>query len=397
MYFRFSPEALPYEATPVDNLFLLEYMPQADGRQLSVYLYGLMLCRYPSFDFSSIQDVLNLTDDELLQAFAYWQQQGLVKIVSVDPLEVEYVSPEERARGAVLLPGQYPQLVQAAQSLFAPRSLRPQEIRRMYDWVEVFGLEEEAVLELISHCIERKGEKVSMAYIDTVARAWADDGVRTSAEARKHADNFKKLVGGARDLLKHWNKSRMPTNDELAMYEKWVGEWGFTKEAVLTASRELTKADKPTFAYLNTVLKRMHEMGAHDESSLAGKLAEQSESAELSHEVFSAMDAGRSARPLEREQLLGYLGDGVPKELLLFAAEQSRSKDRPLGYFKKLMNAFKENNVNDIAGAQKYINERETSYKSGKSGRGKSSSAYPQKRYTEKELDHLFINLNEEC
>ncbi len=36
MNIRFSPEAARREMTPVDNLFFLEYMPEADGTFVKV-------------------------------------------------------------------------------------------------------------------------------------------------------------------------------------------------------------------------------------------------------------------------------------------------------------------------------------------------------------------------
>ncbi|NCB31944.1 MAG: hypothetical protein EOM66_11130, partial [Clostridia bacterium] len=218
---RFAREALPLESTPVDNLFILEYMPAASGTQLSVYLYGLMMCRYPAFSDMPIGDALGLSNEEVLQAFAYWQREGLLRILSADPLEVEYVSPSQRSSQPVIVPGKYHQLIQAAQQLFAPRALRAAELRRLYDWIEVYAFEESVVLELISHCLHHKGPRVSMSYMDAVARAWADAGVHTAEDAKAHAAAHEEMTGGAAMILKRWNKSRRPTQDELDLYEKW--------------------------------------------------------------------------------------------------------------------------------------------------------------------------------
>ena len=51
---RFAPEAAKREMTPVDNLFFTEYMPDADGMFVKVYLYGLMQCYHMSLADESI-------------------------------------------------------------------------------------------------------------------------------------------------------------------------------------------------------------------------------------------------------------------------------------------------------------------------------------------------------
>lgn len=392
---RFAREALPLETTPVDNLFILEYMPAANGPQLSVYLYGLMMCRYPAFSEQPIADALGLTEEEVLQAFAYWQREGLLRILCADPLEVEYVAPSQRAVQPMIVPGKYHQLIQAAQQLFAPRALRATELRRLYDWVEVYSFEESAVLELISHCLNRKGPRVSMTYMDAVARAWADAGVHTAEDAKAQAAAHEEMTGGAAMILKRWNKSRRPTVDELELYEKWTKGWGFTSEAILAACPAVTRAERPSFKYLDGILERLYREGTTESSAVARLLDTEDESADLARKVFSRMGMGRAARPLERAQLSGYLEAGLPMDVLLFAAEQAVGKERAFGYLKTLLKEFLEGGVNTPAAAQTHMEARQAALSGGK--RAQSAMDYPQKRYSEEELKHIFVNLDEEA
>lgn len=391
---RFAPEALPLEATPVENLFILEYMPVADGTQLRVYLYGLMLCRYPAFDGDTLTQALSLTQEEVLAAYTHWQREGLVRILSTHPLEVEYMAPSQRASGSMLLPGKYGQLIQAAQTLFAPRTLRPQELRKIYDWVDVFGLSEEAVLELISHCIGRS-PTISIKYMDAVAQAWADAGVRTAAEAKARADAYNALTSGAGAILRRWNKSRAPTEDELTLYELWTKQWGFTPEAILAACPAVTKAERPSFAYLGSVLAAMHDGGLHTEQAVADTMDEDEEGKALSREVFARMGLGNTATLLQRQQLNSFLSAGLPREVMLYAAEQAQNKDRPFGYLKKLLSDFAEQGVLNMEQARAQIERRAQARPAHK--KAADSMDYPQKRYSDEDLQHIFINLNEEA
>ena len=58
MNIRFSPDAARREMTPVDNLFFLHYMPEADGTFVKVYLYGLMQCYHRSLTEVQIGEAL---------------------------------------------------------------------------------------------------------------------------------------------------------------------------------------------------------------------------------------------------------------------------------------------------------------------------------------------------
>jgi hypothetical protein len=75
----FSKELSASGITSVENTFILEYLPVSDGNAVKVYLYGLFLCKNPDNDLF-IEDVatkLNLSKDEILSIFSYWEEFGL--------------------------------------------------------------------------------------------------------------------------------------------------------------------------------------------------------------------------------------------------------------------------------------------------------------------------------
>ena len=80
--------------TLVDNLFINEYLPSATENQIKVYLYGLYLCSNPTSDSSeeNLTAVLGLKPDELYSVFKFWEDNGLLQIISQNPLEVKYLS-----------------------------------------------------------------------------------------------------------------------------------------------------------------------------------------------------------------------------------------------------------------------------------------------------------------
>ena len=56
--------------TVVDNTFLNEFLPQASGNDVKVYLYGLGLCLNPNIEDNTldvVSKVLGLTEDEVIK------------------------------------------------------------------------------------------------------------------------------------------------------------------------------------------------------------------------------------------------------------------------------------------------------------------------------------------
>ena len=172
--------------TPVDNLFFTVFMPEADGTFVKVYLYGLMQCYHGSLADDSIAEQLGITETEVRCAFVYWQARGLVRIVSDEPLTVEYLLAGQPALTEATAV-KYRPFIEAVNALLAPRQLDLREMKAMYDCIELYGLDEATVLELVAYCIEQKGKRVSTNYILAAAQTWMTEyyrllrGVRASA------------------------------------------------------------------------------------------------------------------------------------------------------------------------------------------------------------------------
>ncbi len=133
---------------------------------------------------------------------------------------------------------------QMLQSLFGTRQLSPHDYLRIYDYTDTFGLDKKVVLALVEYCIMQKGRRVSLAYMDKVAQAWAEEeNITTEEKARERIAAGKAAAMGLTRVLKQLGLSgRMPTQDETALFEKWTGSWGFTLDAILTACAQTTAA-----------------------------------------------------------------------------------------------------------------------------------------------------------
>ena len=86
-FLSFDHGAAVYGATPVENMFLLEYLPTAPDDCLRVYLYARLLCVHPELG-GSVSDVaraLRLTDEAVEDAFRFWEREGLVKRLTDRP------------------------------------------------------------------------------------------------------------------------------------------------------------------------------------------------------------------------------------------------------------------------------------------------------------------------
>ena len=400
MNIHFSPEAQKREQTPVDNLFFSEFMPDADGECVKVYLYGLMQCRFPSMGDIGIGEALGLSEGAVRSAFVYWQSKGLVRILKDEPLEVEYLTVEQPAV-TTAVPMKYQAFVRALNELIAPRRFNMNELGHIYDCIETFHLEEKTVLELVSHCMEEKGRNVRVQYILTVAKSWADAGIVTYQQAREYIANANVRRHGATMVLRRWNKRRSPTLDEMALYDSWVKDWGFDDEAILAVCPRLTNTGSPSFEALGDRLRELYEQNKVKAQDIQADSEAISGEREFARMVFARM--GKVSMPTKDEirQLSVFLDgpEGLPREVVLLAAEECADADRPFGKLKTILKDWTERKVRTVEEAQKALSERQAAFQQA-DGRRKARSRNTLLNYAETDparvkVEEITLDLDE--
>ena len=286
-----------YAATPVENQFLLEYMPAAKAEYVKVYLYGLMECGHlgSTMDAARMAQLLNLREEDVLAAYRYWERKGLVRRISDKPPAWQYLSCTQRMlqQPATMVDERYADFCEGLQSLFgSARTLTGGEMSLAYEWVEELGLPEGVVLMMVQHLMTTRGKKFSFKAAEKLALQLREENVLTIEDAETVLSRSMEIMTGCRKVLRRLGQRRDPSEDELDLYYKWVQTWGFSPDAVLAACSE-TVGGKPNFKYLDGVLKGIR--------GRSGALT--------STEDFERMKAENDARIEPLKEVLAALGN----------------------------------------------------------------------------------------
>jgi len=143
------------------------------------------------------------------------------------------------------------------------------------------------------------------------------------------------------------------------------------------------------------VLERLKSKGITDEGAILKTFEAEESSASFSRELFEAMGLARASRPAEREQLFGYLDYGFEPASLIAAASFAASGERPLAFFKRLVSELKEQGIYSLDAVAGYLSAKDK--KTARSTHKLNAADYPQKQYSQKELAHIYVNLDEEA
>ena len=357
-FFSFAEGAGMFDSTPIENLFLMEYLPAAPEGFLRVYLYARMLALHPELggDLEDTARALHMEADEVYAAFAYWERQGLVRRLSDRPPTYELLPVRAEAIAAVNPMERdyyaYRDFNASLQALFGPKLIESHEYRMANEWLNVMGYDQAAVLRLVEFGISRsRSKQPSPASVfkrmDKLAVAWADRGCRTVEDVERAIAQEEDVYPVAQAVLKRFSLRREPTMDELDCAKRWVGEWHYTQEQILEACAETTKSSKPSFAYLDAVLKSRRD----DRSAYWAELSE----------VLRELDA-KQASPspdlLERYARLREAGF-EPGTIRLAAIQCRRRKQTTLKYVEWMLEQWEKEGIYTQQAAEAYIGDLE--------------------------------------
>jgi DnaD/phage-associated family protein len=111
---------------------------------------------------------------------------------------------------------------------------------------------------LIEYCVSR-GHK-SIRYIEKVALAWHDAGIKTVTEARESTGKYHKEYY---DIFKALGvSSHNPITAEIRIMDKWLVTYGFPMDVITEAcTRTILNTAKPTLGYADGILTNWWNSG----------------------------------------------------------------------------------------------------------------------------------------
>jgi len=357
-----------YDVTPVENLFLLEYLPHATGDQVRVYLYALMQCRQKvDCSVEGLARALRMRPEKVLEALRYWEARGLLKGVSDKPPSFEFMN----VRSAMQAGGdQDPayryrdfnrELVEIAQG-----AVRPAQFLQAMEWVEDLNLPTEVVLLLARRTAQRLteengGKPRSAPYLFKVlgetAADWAARDIRTIEKAEAELSRALPEYKTAAKVCDYFNFRRAPTSAEQALARKWLSEWGMTMADIERALKETAASASPSFAYLDGILRRHRESAGH----LAEGIDEEQKIADGLRDALREL--GAQARVLPKSQLdayRGWLEDGFEPEVIARAAARASKRGRhAFESLEEEVQRFASLGIRSIEAADRYNAERD--------------------------------------
>lgn len=269
---KFDSQYHLYDITPIENMFIQQYLVKSPGDYVKVYIYCLNLCYFPNGEanvtYESIALALKLNTEDVQRAMRYWCRLGVMTVESFDEnLDIEMHSSKEMLLSNDVADSfnlyQFREFNNALSDVFSPRILDTQDYILYQDMINIFEVSGEYVIEAVKYAVKTsKSVDIPYKYVEKIIEAWKNDNINTVESLKTYLEKRDSTYKELCTILRYLGMNRAPTIPELNCYKKWTEEYKFSFEAIKEACNATISANSPTIKYLDSILMGLYEKKA---------------------------------------------------------------------------------------------------------------------------------------
>lgn len=235
----FSGEYEKNNVLSINAKFITEYLPEASGDAVRVYLYGLFVCSGTTeLELGDMAKALSLKEEDVIDCFRFWEEYDLVAIISEEPFTVRYLPLSQNGKPHKFKPEKYGEFTAAIQALMPERMISTSEYTAYFNIMEEYSIKPEAMLMICKYCVDIKGNSIGYKYIITVAKDFAYRGIITTELIEKELNDYVARTNDISAILGALGLKRKPEIEDLQLFNKWRKELGYEQRFLLYAAKK---------------------------------------------------------------------------------------------------------------------------------------------------------------
>ena len=277
-----------FSNTLLPDIFFSEYLSEASGDFIKVYLYMFFLSKYDKdIKINDLSKKLVLPVKIIQDAIKYWEDKSLITkkntgyvVNSIQEIELYKLYKPKTALSAEQLQKTAENQKKAKAIDFInnkyfsglmPTTWYP-EIEL---WFKKYSFDEEVMIALFGYCFDKSA--LHKNYVQTVAEAWNKNNIKTFNDLDLYYEKQEKINIIAKTIAKKLGINRNLTQYEYGYIEKWIIDYGFGMDIIEIALKRTTSKVNPTFDYLDKLLTDWHDRGFKTSSDVQEFLSEMKE------------------------------------------------------------------------------------------------------------------------
>ncbi len=265
MKLEHNESSILFSTTPLSDVFFSEYITEAPGDYIKVYLYCLFLSKYSKeIKLNDLSKKLSLPLKTIQDALAYWENAEVITkkgtgfiINNLQEVELHKLySPkvtlskekiENNAKNK-----SRSKIIENINTTFFQGIMSPSWYNDIDLWFRKYEFDEEVMLALFRYCFEKSA--LHKNYISAVAEAWHNNNIKTFNELDNYFYKQEKLNKIKKNIAKKLGLTRKLTQYEEAYIEKWICDFNYPFDVIEIALKKTTSKTNPNFDYLDKMI-----------------------------------------------------------------------------------------------------------------------------------------------
>ena len=262
---KFSSSYQSKNQTLIDNVFITDFLPKAPDLCVKAYLLGLHKCNSADDCENNLEyfaKTLNINEEDVVALFKYWEDMGLVQVLSTNPIEVRFLPITASSSGVRKFQvDKYVNFNIQAQELIGERMIMPNDYADLYNLIEKNHVAENALLAIIKYCVDNKGFNLNPKYVIAVAKDWARENITTLEQVEAKIEELGVVDDKMSMILSQMGTRRKIQLEDKELLNKWLNAYGFELNVILFVVKALkNKKRKLDVNILDDNLTKYFEM-----------------------------------------------------------------------------------------------------------------------------------------
>ncbi|MDR0357300.1 MAG: DnaD domain protein [Clostridiales Family XIII bacterium] len=279
--------------TPVPNIFIAEYLPDAPGNHVKVYLYAFM---YSGINHilsnESIAKNLGLSVEDVSAAWTYFEKYRAIRKIYPDPddklrYNVIFIDLKsgvfsnagdaaaekqtgKAAYGAGLGHAALKELFREIERITG-KPIPGGDYQKIGFMLEDYDVGPEIIACAYRYCV-KKGKRFGASYVEGIVRDWDERNLRTEEAVTEYLERCDLRYGQYKQIMKALGLgSSSVTDAERSAFDLWLDDMGMSLESILDVCRKAAGKNNK-FAYVKKIIESDFEKsGGNLPSAASGK------------------------------------------------------------------------------------------------------------------------------
>lgn len=259
-----------FSHTNLPDVFITEYLTEASGDFIKVYLYMLFLSKYnKDIKLNDLSKKIALPLNVIQEAIKYWEERGVITkkgtgyiVNNIQEIELNKLySPKITVSKETVQNMQKDKsrsnAIEVINNNFFQGIMSPSWYSDIDLWFKKYNFDEEVMIALFQYCFDKSA--LHKNYVKAVADAWYSNNIKTFSDLEEYDENNEKINKIKKNICKKLGLSRKLTQYEEAYIEKWLNDYKYNFDIIELALKKTTSKSNPNFDYIDKIITDWHD------------------------------------------------------------------------------------------------------------------------------------------